>query len=215
MLHRTTPYRQPAGGVAGAHGGLARTGPQRHLTDFLPPHGAGLVPSASPRLPWEGESSGSMLTGSRLHTTWGSGVLQALWGPCRRGWAWKVVTLEAVGWGRGGDPRRLAGRPWFRGAWACMHVCLTCVCVCARVPDNHHILRTAGPYKTSRIEKIIFVPTEPSLPVLTPTLPAPENRSWGIGPRAPQERGFWEETSWCREGQQQRLGRLRVGACTA
>lgn len=57
--------------------------------------------------------------------------MQALWGPCRRGWAWKVVTLEAVGWGRGGDPCRLAGWSWFRGAWACMHVCLTCVCVCA------------------------------------------------------------------------------------
>lgn len=71
-----------------------------------------------------------MLTGSRLHATWGSGVLQALWGPCRRGWAWKVVTLEAVGWGRGGDPRRLATVSWCVGVHA--RVPDVCMCVCAR-----------------------------------------------------------------------------------
>lgn len=48
--------------------------------------------------------------------------MQALCGPHRRGQAWKVVNLEAVG--GGGDPRRPAGRPRFHSA---------CTCVCARV----------------------------------------------------------------------------------
>ena len=64
---------------------------------------------------------------------------------------------------------------------------LTCGCVC--VPDSHDTLRTAGPYKTGRIEKIIFILTEQCLPVLTPTLPASENRSWGTN-RFPSSLGM-------------------------